>query len=245
MIFLALSLLACPAWADDEMGSLQAAYLRGEYERVYRSAKEMQERGQSPADGLLYLQGVSALKLGDSASARSALQRAVENDPNGRWAPPARLALADSWESAGEHEKALEVLSGYLKENKERSLAPQALLRMGLIQRQMGHWDDAKASLQTVVEKAGGTPEAGQAADLLRSGDFYFCVQVGAFVTRANAEKVQAELRRRGYAAEVSQAAMQGRFFHRVRVGRFATRREAEDQARRLQQDGFPGKVFP
>ncbi len=244
MVIISFSFLGL-AGAADELGMLQASFLRGEYERVYHAARELSERGGASADGYLYLQGVSALKLGDLSRARQALNRLLDSHSNSRWAAQAWIALGDSWEAAGEYETALQVYSRTLEQGRDSSMAPQALLRIGSVQRELGRWDEAKRSFQEAASRAPGSPEAAQAAELLRSGEFFFCVQVGAFITPGNADKLRAELARRGYDASVSQAAMNGRMYHRVRVGRFSTRREAEEQARKLQQDGFPAKVFP
>ena len=99
--------------------------------------------------------------------------------------------------------------------------------------------------MQAVVQKAPASSEAVQAREILRGGTFHFTVQVGAVVSRANALRLESELRRRGYRSQVTETTRQGRLFHRVRVGRFTTRQEAKTQAQRLRQDGFPAKIFP
>lgn len=242
-----LLLGVAPHGAAEETPGLQAAFLRGEYEKVVRATQDMLRHGTDQADGdtLLYLQGLSALKLRDFELAQTSLSRLLEEYPRSRWRGQAWLALGDGWEASGNEAKALEVYRRFLEERESADLYPQAALRLGKIQRRLGMWEEAKATLESIQAKASAGPEAAQAGEILRSGDFYFTVQVGAFVSRSNALKLAAELKRLGYEAEVSEAAMQGRIFHRVRIGRFTGRQEAEELARRLQEEGFPGRVFP
>ncbi len=236
--------LSCSARAED-LVSVQGAFLRGEYEKVLRSNRGDFPEGSDGADTLLYLKGVSALKLGDGEMARSLLTKLVENRPRSRWAAQGWLALGESWELSGKPDEALKVYSRYLEEGADSSLRPQVLLRVGIVQREMGLWEEAKKTLEGAAAQEAGSAVQMQAADILKSGEFYFTVQVGAFAAVLNAQRLAAELKRRGYDSAVSQTSAQGRVFHRVRIGRFSSRTEAEQEARRLQQDGFPAKVFP
>lgn len=233
------------AQGAEDLASVHGAFLRGEYERVLRSNPDDFPEGSDGSDTLLYLKGVSALKLGDGEMARSFLTKLVENRPRSRWAAQGWLALGESWELSGKPEEALKVYSRYLEEGTDSSLRPQVLLRVGIVQREMGLWEEARKTLESAAAQETGSAVQTQAADILKSGEFYFTVQVGAFAAALNAQRLAAELKRRGYDSAVSRTLVQGREFHRVRVGRFSSRAEAEQEARRLQQDGFPAKVFP
>lgn len=232
------------ASAQEDLSSIQGAFLRGEYETVVRETGREMGRG-GPEEELLYLRGVSALKLRDWELARAALTRLVEEHPASPWTPQGRLALGDSWMGAGQPERALEVYEKILSGGGAGDLAPQALFRLGKVQRELGLWPEARASLAQAARAAPDSAEAAQAREILGRDDFFFTVQVGSFVTRPNADRLAQELQRRGYRAEVSEAVMGGKLFHRVRIGRFAKRSEAEDEARRLSGDGFPVRIFP
>lgn len=244
---LAMSVLltaGVPAWAQEDISSIRGAFLREEYETVVRETGREMGRGGAE-DELLYLRGVSALKLRDWDLARSALTRLVEEHPVSPWTPQGWLALGDSWMGAGRPERALAVYGKVIRERRAGDLAPQALSRLGKAQRELGLWQEARSSLEQVTRAAPDSAEAAQAREMLGREDFFFTVQVGSFVTRPNADRLAQELQRRGYPAEVSEAVMDGKIFHRVRIGRFAKRSEAEDEARRLSGDGFPARIFP
>lgn len=79
----------------------------------------------------------------------------------------------------------------------------------------------ARVRVEAVGEVAGMT----EAGELM--GSFY--VQVGSFTQRANAERLAAELRARGYdGTRVAEAVVGGQRFHRVQAGRYRELGRAE-----------------
>lgn len=95
---------------------------------------------------------------------------------------------------------------------------------------------DSPASKQTLTEQA--VPPNEQAPAV--SG---WAVQVGSFSSEANAERLAAELKERGYPAFVALSLIDGQSMHRVRVGPEPDRGRAETLAERLRRDGQGGKV--
>ncbi len=234
------------SFAADESASLQSAYLRGEYNQVLSRTRQLL-KGSDPSsrEEILYLQGVSALKLRELELARQSLNQYLTDYPNGRWAPNAWMALGESFALAGENEQALTAYQKLLSLGQNQPFKPQALLRLGQVQWSLGSWEESKASLQGVIQQFPNSAEAAQAKELLQGGDFYFSVQVGAFSSQSNAMKLKTELERRGYETQIVEAQMQGKRFFRVRVGQFSSRQDAQQQAQRLKNEGFPGKVAP
>lgn len=72
-----------------------------------------------------------------------------------------------------------------------------------------------------------------------------WAVQLGAFASRDKAERLVADLRRRGYAAFVLEYRANGQVLHRVRVGPELERARAAAIADRLRKDGFVPVVAP
>ncbi len=246
--FLALLALlaASQALAADDLTSVQSAFLQGEYGSVLDRTKELLDRADSGSrEELLYLQGVSALKLDDQELAQASLQRLVSEYPDGRWTVQGRMALAETYAAGHDYPKALAIYTQLIQEEQAKGVAPAAHLRLGELQRNLGLWKESKASLETVVQQAPATPEAQRARGMLEMEEFYFSVQVGAFGTKANALSLKKELERRGYVSMISEASMRGSSLYRVRVGQFASRMEAEKQEQRLQAEGFPTRIVP
>jgi DedD protein len=68
-------------------------------------------------------------------------------------------------------------------------------------------------------------------------------VQLGAFSSRAAADRLVTDLRRRGYPAFIAEYRAEGKVLHRVRVGPEQERARADALAARLAKDGFNGNV--
>lgn len=70
-----------------------------------------------------------------------------------------------------------------------------------------------------------------------------WAVQLGSFSNQANADRLAADLRDRGYAAFLSQLPTESGPLHRVRIGPQKNRDAAEAIAARLKSDGHTGQV--
>lgn len=236
---------ACVALAADDLNELHAAFLREEYGVVILKTQAALENESSSKDELLYLQGMSALKRGDLASARASLSRLVGDHPNSPRKALALLGLGMSLEREGKTDEALRIYTDLVNEKSAQQIFPQVTLRLSRLQQRLGMWEPARQGMERLVSNYPATSEAQEAQGILEAGDFYFSVQVGAFATKANAARFVAELKRRGFKAQMNEAVLHGGLFHRVRVGRFAKREEAQKEAEHLQNEGFPGKVLP
>ena len=82
------------AWAVEDLTSIQAAFLKGEYKTVVSQTQRMIPNASSDQwDQLLYLQGVSAFKLRDLPLAKSSLEQLLKKHPQSRLAAQASTAL--------------------------------------------------------------------------------------------------------------------------------------------------------
>jgi len=234
-----------PVFAAEDLSSLQASFLRGDYTGVVQETRRLDRQGGALSDGALYLWGVSALKLDNPEEGRQALDRLIAGYSGGQWRAQALLALGQSWEEAGRDDEALKAYETLLDGAGSGSYFPQAALKLGRVQMRLGLWQEGRSSLNTLVQRAPQSPEAAAARDLLGQGNFYYCVQVGSFSAEPNAERLAGELKRRGYSPEIVRGTLEGKTFYRVRVGRFPGKQEAEAELKRLREEGFPGKVFP
>jgi DedD protein len=105
--------------------------------------------------------------------------------------------------------------------------------------------DDPTPAL-TIVAPAEPTKKV--AADVVAatsSTTGMWAVQLGSFVVKENAENLQADLRKQGYAAFLSQIRKSGKVQYRVRVGPQKDRIGAESTAARLLKANHRGQVVP
>ena len=91
------------------------------------------------------------------------------------------------------------------------------------------------------------TTASGGSTSTYTAGDYHsgnFTFQVGAFVSRENAEKQRRQLARRYKNAHIAIYDRGDKVFYRVRVGRFATVEEAIEHEKILMQDGFADPIL-
>lgn len=89
----------------------------------------------------------------------------------------------------------------------------------------------------------GGNIDDGQAsADPAPSGMLYR-VQTGAFTVWKNAERMKAELQKKGFRDAFITTVDLGQLFYRVQVGAFSVKANAEAMKKRLQAAGFDALI--
>ncbi len=229
----------------EDLSSLQASFLRGDYTGVVQEARRLDRQGGTLSDGALYLWGMSALKLNSPEEGRQALNRLIAKYTGSRWRAQALLALGQSWEETGRDDEASKAYQSLLETEGSGSYFSQGALKLAKVQMRLGLWQESRSTLNSLVQRAPQSPEAAAARELAGHGTFYYCVQVGAFSAEPNAERLAGELKQCGYASEISQGTMDGKTFYRVRVGQFQSKEEAGTSLKKLREEGFPGRVFP
>lgn len=96
------------------------------------------------------------------------------------------------------------------------------------------------ASRESTEAPPAPAPEPAPAPAPVKAGPAAaWAVQLGAFSSRAKADQLVAELRKRRYAAFVLEYRASGQVLYRVRVGPEQDRKRAEEIASRLAKDGF------
>jgi len=93
----------------------------------------------------------------------------------------------------------------------------------------------------TAPAKSQAKPADGKAPTVSPTG--MWAVQLGSFSNQANAERLAADLRKKGYAAFLSQLETSSGALHRVRIGPQKNRDSAEAIAARLNSAGHKGQV--
>ena len=89
--------------------------------------------------------------------------------------------------------------------------------------------------------KSQAKPAGSKSPDVSPTG--MWAVQLGSFSNQANAERLAADLRKKGYAAFLSQLQTNSGALHRVRIGPQNNRDNAEAIAARLKSAGHTGQV--
>ncbi len=197
------------AFAADEITILQADFLRGDYRTVLAQSEQLLNR--SPAgrqETLLYLQGLSALKLKELQKAEGALLRLLESHPGNEWFLPASLALGEVYAAAGDSPKALALYEQLSRDSRSEPMAPQIQSRMGQLREgsfftvQLGAFKSRSNAIRMKQELARRGYGAEVSETQMRGHTFYR-VRVGTYPTRGEAGEEATRLAEAGFPGKV------------------------------------------
>lgn len=125
----------------------------------------------SPDEQAAYEQALNILREGRYADAAAAYRQFLQTYPNGRYADNAQYWLAETQYVTRQFPQALEefgkVVNGYTNSVK----APDALLKIGYIQYELGDWKAARESLQAVRQRFPDSTAARLAGERLQRMD--------------------------------------------------------------------------
>lgn len=244
-----LSLPSLPADANDAptLTDVQAVFMDKKYAeskdlavRLVGITQNSQERAEA-----LYYAGVSELWLGQYASARDSLKRAIKANPGNDVVDKASLALIDTYYMEGDYKRSLEFAENFLSENSATEFKSAVYLKIARCHLKLANWNKGRDYLQKVVQKYPNSLERFYVDQLLQESQ-YFAVQVGSFKDRYSADKLVGDLTTKGeYAYIVEAASQDGKKLYRVRVGKLQQFDEAQKLETRLAQLGYPTKIYP
>ncbi len=103
----------------------------------------------------------------------------------------------------------------------------------------------APAASQTVATEKPAESKPAATQPVTASATGMWAVQMGSFSSKANAERLAADLRKDGFAAFLSQLKTSSGELHRVRIGPQKDRSSAESIAAQLDKAGHKGQVVP
>ncbi len=127
--------------------------------------------GQLPVPGgtdrANYQAAFELLKQGRYADAKRALQQFMVAFPNSSYADNAQYWLAETFYVTQDYRRALKEFQVVLERFPDSRKLPDALLKIGFCNYELGRWDAARTALRTVVEQYAETTAARLAAQRL------------------------------------------------------------------------------
>lgn len=219
--------------------------LRGDYEGALTACQRLLEEPTAKkfkAD-VLYLMGLSTLKLGRFLEARSYFNDVILMEAKGEdLKSNAYLGIADAYFLEGRFDNALDAYNQVLSKYPDTPAAVIINYRIGEILSKTGRPQEARQYLNKVNSEFPFSFEA----RLSNKDSFYHSIQVGCFNEKDNADKFCEKLVKEGFEASILESGRgdKPRLF-KVKVGRFNSRDEAEAFEAKLKQAGYPTKVYP
>lgn len=225
----------------------EEAFLRGDYKSVVTICENITSffKDRRKLDDVYYLKGQAYLKLNENNKARSAFNEVINIDPKGNYAGRAELAVADSFFSEGDFEKAGALYKALIGDPKKIRLHSTCLYRLVQIEKKSGNSKEASEYLDKLVKEFPLSFEAQSVTagnDVPEGGSF---VQVGSFEERKNAEKLLEELRSSGYDASMDKTEKNDKVMYKIIVKPSDAEGSLDKIVHSLKKEGYPTKICP
>jgi len=177
------SFLLTTVFATEDLSSVQGTFLKGDYKAVVLKTMQLIPRASAAQrDELLYLQGVSALKLRDFELARSSLEQLLKDHPKSRFTAQGAVAL------------------NYARQQPAKAAPPQPEESFFTVQVGAFSTRTNAVRLQKELQRKGYDALVSESAG---AENTLYRVRVGRFANRQEAEKTSDRLRSDGFPAQV------------------------------------------
>ena len=255
VVIAALSLLAISPEAQgrsmsraDFVEGVNILFLKGDYSALVETVGRdlpRQRLGTKEKKEILYLTGLSYIKLGNAGKARDSFCD-ILNMRGEDFAQDAYIGIADSYFGEKNFEKAIgayqEVLDRYPRSERLSSV----YYNLGLSYKAKKDFDKAESYFEELRDQYDGSFEAGKlpfTPDEIKNPTFYI-VQLGAFSELSNAKKLVRRLAKKKYDSYIQKAGKNGDALYRVRAGKFSNGYYATRILRDLRKDGFSAQII-
>ncbi|MCG2711596.1 MAG: SPOR domain-containing protein [Candidatus Omnitrophica bacterium] len=221
--------------------------LKENYTQALEECYTLQENLDSSLKGeLFYFQGVCCMRLGDYEDARKVFKNALSFAEKEDLSTELYMGIADSYFMRQEYSKAIVIYEQLLEKTKNDEAYLAALYyKLGKSYQKESEWAKTKYYFSLLEEKFPHSFEVELVKKSSVGGNF-FTIQVGCFSNFKNAEKLQSDLKTRGYEVYITPFKGNGQQLYRVRVGEFVTRLAAEHiEAELRTQEHLPTHIFP
>lgn len=222
----------------------EKAFVKGDYEKVTIIGNEYLTRRTTLNDELQYLMGRTFLKLNRFDEARNRFSRVINDSKSDEFLDEAYIGLADSHYLEGNYKKAKEYYEKLIRYFPDSDEMPIVYYRLAECYSKL---NENSASEEYYDKLIKFYPDSLETKLLVgeKSKFVTYSVQTGSFKRWKNAERLCAELKDKGFDANIYTITLGDSYFYRVRVGKFNKLSDAEDMARTLRNRGYSGKIYP
>lgn len=241
-----LLFVICSSAYAFNLDKVKTYFLKGEYNLAIAEGEKVLARNTHGAgsDELYYILGMSYLKQGNYLRASDIFEIILKEFRNSALKDEAQIGLGDSYFLRGDYQKAKLSYAALLNSNTYPELQPLIYYRLSQCAFKEGDIKEGNSYLNKLKRDFPRCLEIVLNRGLENPLDFY-TVQIGSFVSFANAERLRNKLLNKGYDAYLQEADMDGKRIYRVRVGKLKSRSEAVRTQNKLSREGYPTHIFP
>lgn len=267
LLFLIMSWYAVSVYARTDaetLAEVEKLFMEAKYDRVVVEGGKLIDAGAHGREELCYLKGLSLIQLNRFGEARQIFEYMIERYPRGKRAFDGYIGIGDAYFLERKYNEAVAAYNDVLKNFPDHKNSAIAYYKLGSSYQKLGindkaddYFNKVKSSSPLSFESrmipkdlsaaTPGVATPGVAASGVPApepdGGGYYYVQAGYFKTRANAEKLNDKLLKKGYDSYVATLVKYNMDFYRVKVGHFKKKAEAEAASKRLRKDGYLTKV--
>jgi tetratricopeptide (TPR) repeat protein len=234
------------------LDGVKGHFLKSEWKDAIREGETLlagSGRDSSDLDQLYYYLGMSYFKEGEYLRSADIFDIILKEFPKSSFAEQALRASIESYSSARDYGSAIDKCQLFLKKY-PKSPSVTEVCRLVIINRQKMDKQNAAGASATAPQSSEMDPDLVLAKDLIEGrvkipDTQSFWVQVGAFSSDSNADKLASKLRAVSYTAIVAHAVSKGKSVFKVRVGPYHSKEEAQAESKKLSLQGYPTKVIP
>ena len=227
---------------------INVLFLKEDYSGLVKSANSNLSRyklDRNEKKEILYLAGLSYIKLGNFSSARESFSNILKTRGNS-FKQEAYIGIADSYFYGKNFTRAITAYKDVLNKYPNSDRLSGVYYNLGLSYKAKKDFDRANYYFKYVKNRYGKSFEAEKVVYLstVKNGVRYYIVQLVALKSLKKAKKLVRRLARKKYDAYV-QKTKKGRVtLYRVRAGKFSNKSYATRLQRRLRRDGFSAKII-
>jgi len=196
-------------------------------------------------EGARYYLGLIYIQLGEYDQARIIFRKLIKKTNAISLQDKIYLGLFDAFYLEKKYKRAHSAISRLLKLRPNSNILSLIYLKLAKVNLKLAAWDEAQKYLKKIELDFPESLEAPLAKQLLEEKQ-YFAVQVGSYLDYSRAEKLMAELKKKGeYVYIVETYASAKKKFYRVRVGKLASLNDAQALKLQLSKEGYPTLIYP
>lgn len=172
----------------------------------------------------------------------------INNHPASRYADISYLEIAKIDIAREKYKNAIAILDELLQKFPDTNVKDEILFWLGVAHISSGKKEEGVRFLENLRASFPRSIWSERAAQIIPTttgvaGDEYFTVQIGSYRNKANAQKLEEELTRKGLNVKIVEAMVKGNIYYRVWVGQFQSLEGAKAFSLILDSLGIKGNV--
>ena len=227
---------------------INVLFLKEDYGGLVKNAKSNLSRyklDRNEKKEVLYLAGLSYIKLGNFSKARESFSDILKARGNS-FKQEAYVGIADSYFYGKNFTGAIKAYKDVLNKYPQSDRLSGVCYNLGLSYKAEKDFDKANYYFEHVKNRYGKSFEAEKVVYLQTSKNdvHYYIVQLVALRSLQKAKKLVQQLARKKYDAYIQKTKDGKITLYRVRAGKFSNKSYATRLQKRLRRDGFSAKII-